>query len=132
MKKDAIRTATTVVVGFGLALLVVGTSPSFQACVYEHQNHEGGDSLQEYIGPLLIFYKIGRSCGGEWLHRHGEGVIALFTIILGIATWLLWRSTKKLVEGADATARHQLRAYVSVTDRKSTRLNSSHANISYA
>ncbi len=112
MKKETIKTATTVVVGFALAFLVVGTSPSFQACIYEHQNHAGGGPLQEHVSRLLSLYKIGRGCGGEWLHKHGEGVIALFTVILGIATWLLWRATKKLVEGADATAEHQLRAYV--------------------
>lgn len=44
-----------------------------------------------------------------------ERVIALFTVILGIATWLLWRATKSLVEGAERTAERQLRAYVSVT-----------------
>src|SRR5258708_24055616 len=114
MKKETIKTATTVVVGFALAFLVVGTSPSFQACIYEHQNHAGGGPLQEHVSRLLSLYKIGRGCGGEWLHKHGEGVIALFTVILGIATWLLWRATKKLVEGADATAEHQLRAYVHI------------------
>lgn len=112
MKKETIKTATTVVAGFGLALLVVGTSPSFQACMYEHQNHAGGAHLQEHVSRLLTFYKIGRGCGGEWLHKHGEAVIALFTVILGIATWLLWRATKKLVEGADKTSERQLRAYV--------------------
>jgi hypothetical protein len=112
MKKETIKTATTVVAGFGLALLVVGTSPSFQACIYEHQNDAGGGPLQEHVSRLLTFYKIGRGCGGEWLHKHGEAVIALFTVILGVATWLLWRATKALVIGAEDTSKRQLRAYV--------------------
>lgn len=45
-----------------------------------------------------------------WLDA--ERVIALFTVILGLATWLLWRATDKLVKGADRTAERQLRAYV--------------------
>ena len=40
--------------------------------------------------------------------------IAFFTIILGIATGLLWRATRSLVRGAENTAERQLRAYVSV------------------
>lgn len=51
-----------------------------------------------------------------WLDA--ERVIAVFTVVLGIATWLLWRATDRLVEGADQTARRQLRAYISVTPKK--------------
>jgi hypothetical protein len=112
LTKESLKTATTIVVGFGLAFLVVGTSPSFQACTQEHQEHAGGGPLQENVGRFLILYNMGRACGGEWLHSHGEAIIALFTVILGIATWLLWRSTKKLVDGAENTAERQLRAYI--------------------
>jgi hypothetical protein len=45
-----------------------------------------------------------------WLDA--ERIIAVFTVILGIATWLLWRATKNLVEGAERNAGIQLRAYV--------------------
>jgi hypothetical protein len=110
--KDGTKTAITVAVGFGLASLILWTSPSFQACIHEHNEHAGSSAVQEYIGRFLIFYKVGRGCGGEWLHKHGEALIALFTIILGIATWLLWRSTKALVQGAEKTAEMQLRAYI--------------------
>lgn len=43
-----------------------------------------------------------------------EWTIAIFTVVLGIATWRLWLATDRLVEGSDATARSQLRAYVMV------------------
>jgi hypothetical protein len=112
LTKEHVKIALTVVSGFALALLIVGTSPSFQSCIYEHQNHAGGGSLQEHVSGFLVYYKVGRGCGGEWLHKHGEAIIALFTIILGIATWLLWRATKRLVEGAEDTAQRQLRAYL--------------------
>lgn len=48
----------------------------------------------------------------EWIDA--ERVIAVFTVILGIATWKLWRATDRLVEGADTAAQRQQRAYVSV------------------
>jgi hypothetical protein len=43
-----------------------------------------------------------------------ERVIAIFTVILGVATWLLWRATDKLVRGAERASEQQLRAYISV------------------
>jgi hypothetical protein len=110
--KEGTKTTITVVVGLGLAFLVLWTSPSFQACVNEHQNHAGDSSTQEYVGRLLFLYETGRGCTGEWLHKHGDALIALFTIILGIATWLLWRATRALVKGAEQTAELQLRAYI--------------------
>ncbi|WMT79485.1 hypothetical protein [Bradyrhizobium sp. Ash2021] len=48
-----------------------------------------------------------------WLDA--ERVIATFTVILGIATLKLWRSTDTLVRGADLNAERQLRAYISFT-----------------
>jgi hypothetical protein len=48
----------------------------------------------------------------EWVDA--ERVIAIFTVILGVATWRLWRVTGKLVEGAEETAQRQLRAYVGI------------------
>ena len=111
LSKEKVKVALTVVAGFGIAFLIVGTSPSFQSCVQEHQQHAAHSAFQEYVGSL---YKTVRGCGGEWLHKNGEAIIALFTVILGIATWLLWRSTKALVAGAEQTAERQLRAYVHV------------------
>jgi hypothetical protein len=52
----------------------------------------------------------------EWIDA--ERVIAVWTIILGIATctlgiatWRLWKSTDRLVRGADMTSERQLRAF---------------------
>ena len=41
-----------------------------------------------------------------------DTLIAAFTALLFWATWLLWRATKKLVQGAKDTSKRQLRAYV--------------------
>jgi hypothetical protein len=62
---------------------------------------------------------------GEWRaavwERTGEDPIALYTLvlmvftgILGGATFLLWRDTRRLATGAEETAERQLRAYVIV------------------
>lgn len=45
-----------------------------------------------------------------------DTLVALFTFGLFVATALLWRATKKLVDGAQETAERQLRAYVSVKE----------------
>jgi hypothetical protein len=44
----------------------------------------------------------------DWSAR----AVALFTFVLAVATFLLWRSTKALADEAHDTARRQLRAYV--------------------
>jgi hypothetical protein len=49
----------------------------------------------------------------EWIDA--ERVIAVWTVVLGIATWRLWSSTDRLVKGADLNAERQLRAYISFT-----------------
>lgn len=46
--------------------------------------------------------------GTDW----SAWAVALFTLVLAGATFLLWRSTKALAEEARNTARRQLRAYV--------------------
>ena len=48
----------------------------------------------------------------KFLVALGTIVIAAFTVVLGIATGFLFLATRSLVQGADATAKAQLRAYV--------------------
>lgn len=47
----------------------------------------------------------------KWLVWY-TGVLAVATILLTFATGMLWLSTKRLVEGAEETAKRQLRAYL--------------------
>jgi len=118
LKKETLQTAATVAIGFGVAFLIVGSSQTFQSCIGEHYHHEPSETLQEGFAQFLIVFKIGSACTGDFVHENAESIIALFTVILGIATWLLWRATKKLVEGADATAKRQLRAYIHVSEAR--------------
>jgi hypothetical protein len=54
-----------------------------------------------------------------------DTLIVCFTALLFAATVALWRSTGNLVQGAETTAQHQLRAYVHV--HKAVRLSPHHA-----
>jgi hypothetical protein len=49
----------------------------------------------------------------EWIDA--ERTIAVFTVILGIATGFLWLATRNLVREAKETSKRELRAYISVT-----------------
>jgi hypothetical protein len=110
--KERTKTTIFVTVWLATAALIIWSSPSFQSCVSEHYHPEPSETFQKGLTQFLVALKIGVGCGGEFVHKNAESIIALFTIILGIATWLLWRATKRLVEGADRTAERQLRAYV--------------------
>ena len=43
-----------------------------------------------------------------------DTLLVIFTGLLFVATWRLWRATDRLVTGAESTAQRELRAYVSV------------------
>ena len=63
-----------------------------QSCIGEHYQPEPSETLQKGFAQLLVMSKVGSGCFGEFVHKNAEAIIALFTIILGIATWLLWRA----------------------------------------
>jgi hypothetical protein len=48
----------------------------------------------------------------DWLDA--ERTIAIFTVVLAIATGFLWWATRRLVHGAEETAQRQLRAYLNM------------------
>jgi len=51
----------------------------------------------------------------EWfVHAYREEIIAVFTVVLALATFSLWRATHNLVRGSERTAQTQLRAYISL------------------
>src|SRR5256885_10410775 len=82
-------------------------------------------------------------------HWDAAGWTACFTLFLTVSTGLLWRSTERAIEKAEASSKKQskdMQAHIAearrlavvaekqldILDRKSTRLNSSHLVISYA
>lgn len=118
MLKERIKTTIFVLAWLGVVVLIVGTSPSFQSCSNEHYHHEASNTLYERVADLLVLFKAWFGCSGEFVHKNAEAIVAVFTIIVGIATWLLWRATKALVVGAEKTAEMQLRAYIHTIGRE--------------
>src|SRR5258705_4982412 len=114
LKKETLQTAARAAIVFGVAFLIVGTSQTFQSCMGEHYQHEPSETFEEGFSQLFIAFKVGSACAGEFIHKIAESIIAFFTVILGVATWALWRATQKLVEGAEDTGKRQLRAYLIV------------------
>jgi hypothetical protein len=92
----------------GFVLWIGWTSPTVKECLSNQYENYGSDPLQEKIGSFFGFLIGSRLCIGDFVHQNGEGIIAIFTVILGIATWFLWRATRNLVEDARTTGTKQL------------------------
>jgi hypothetical protein len=105
------RQARPWLIAIGFLLLcfaILNTSSSFQSCTQEQSQ----SIKSEHLDDLRAWVLAQRAClGGFVQSRHNE-ILAIFTIILAIATIFLWYATRDLVKGAEATAERQLRAYV--------------------
>jgi hypothetical protein len=64
------------------------------------------------VSQFFVYSKIWRGCTGRFIHENHEAIVALFTVILGVATWMLWRATRDLITGSEKISANQLRAYV--------------------
>jgi hypothetical protein len=100
--------------------LILESSSTFQECIHNTKNKEGEYAAQKGVAKIAKIYSIRRDCIGLFLHKNGEAITALFTVVLAfstIALWLstreLWRVTDKTLEHSEDTARKQLRAYMS-------------------
>jgi len=93
---------------FGLFIWIGWTSPTLNQCISDQYKNYSSSALQENGGSFYRLLVGSRLCLGEFVHSTGDGIIAIFTVILGIATWFLWRATRNLVEDARVTATHQL------------------------
>lgn len=109
-----LKTIIFVLFWFGSIVLIVGTSPLFKSCTDEQYHQAAGKTLYENPSQVLILVEVWIGCSGEFIHKYADAIIAVFTVILGVATWLLWRATKALVVGAEDTSARQSRAYVFV------------------
>jgi len=101
----------------------VAGSASFQACIEEAQKQAGDHSAPKGTAQFIGLLNVQSRCTGEFIHKNSEAIIAIFTVILGIATILLWAATRDLVLGADKTAERQLRAYIWTESKVSPNLD---------
>lgn len=88
-----------------LALALISTCRSASSCSLE------SSSTRE----ALLSFRHWVDGNTSFLTALGSLIVAVFTVVLGFATWMLWRSTHELVRGAEKNAERQLRAYLSVT-----------------
>ena len=70
----------------------------------------------QYSNEIVLKCVIGawsdfRSLFDEW---DSERTIAVFTVLLFVATFLLWKATRDLVRSAEKTAERQMRAYLGI------------------
>jgi uncharacterized membrane protein len=101
------------------------TSPTLNECLSHQYENYSGNTFQEKIASLYVFLVGSRLCIGEFIHASGEGIIAIFTVILGVATWFLWRATRNLVEDARATGASQLNVTKTAADAAKTSADAS-------
>jgi hypothetical protein len=99
MGKSKIKALVWVLVFLVLAAWFVGGSKAFQSCIYEAQNQTAEQPAKEGSAKFVSILNLGSNCTGEFVHKNSEAIIAIFTVILGIATILLWAATKALVTG---------------------------------
>ncbi|MDO8354058.1 MAG: hypothetical protein Q7T14_11400 [Aestuariivirga sp.] len=98
------------VIGFAVAGIIfwIGwTTPSLKQCLQEAYYNNPQQPLQEYATNLygsLVGYRL---CVGDLVHASGNGIIAIFTVVLGIATWFLWRADRDLVHEVKTTGSNQ-------------------------
>ena len=100
----------------GFLVWISLTSPKIYECVSTQYKNYHGDTFQENIASLYELLRGSRFCIGDFIDGNGEAVIALFTIILAIATILLWVVTQGILTDSRLTTQQQLRAYVFIRD----------------
>ena len=92
----------------GIIFWIGWTTPSLKQCLQGAYYNNPQQPLQEYATNLygsLVGY---RHCIGDLVHANGNGIIAIFTVVLGIATWFLWRAARDLVHEVKTTGANQI------------------------
>jgi hypothetical protein len=97
-------------------LWIALTSPRLYECVYAQSKYYSDSTIQENIASFYHLVVGSRACIGDFISANGEAVIAFFTIVLAIATILLWIVTQGILSDARRTSEKQLRAYVFLND----------------
>lgn len=101
----------------GVTFWIALTSPTLKQCLQEEYPHKTYQPFPYNIPDLYSSLVGFRFCIGEFIHQNGEGIIAIFTVILGVATWLLWGATRDLVAGAEKAIAIVERPYVIINAR---------------
>lgn len=106
-------------VAFTVCAGIVWRSSDYQNCQTE-KTQKSSDQKTEKRNSVFI---VSIECAGRFTDKNHDSIIAIFTIVLGFGTFLIWWATRDLVEGAERTAERQLRAYVHVEDAQLSHAN---------
>ena len=97
----------------------LGYSAEKQPAQETDQTDAATNSHQKDYSSIIKMLQVGSLRIGKFISRYREEIaaigtfwIAIFTVILGIATVFLYLATRELVQGAEKTAERQLRAYI--------------------
>jgi hypothetical protein len=117
--------------------MLVNYSKTFTDCVHAHKNDNEYQQLRERAGVFAGVLKregaragLLYACGGDFADKNNGAIVAFATVIVGLFTFTLWRSTDRLwqaslehaghaeraIKVAEETAERQLRAYVFVRE----------------
>jgi hypothetical protein len=92
----------------GIIFWIGWTTPSLKQCLQAAYYNNPQQPLQEYVTNLygsLLGYRL---CVGDLVQANGNGIIAIFTVVLGITTWFLWRAARDLVQEVKTTGSNQI------------------------
>ncbi len=97
-----------------IGILLVGTAPSFQACLKEGPPQAASATTAEpqTHGTTVLVARSMRECLTRFYTENRDDIIAGLALILALATIFLWFATRDLVAGTHDFAKMQLRAYL--------------------
>lgn len=113
-----------------LAILIVAVvaaivlfSDAFQQCMNKSYYESSDYEPEKGVAKIFATFRLTKVCTGEFLKVDGEAITAFFTLVVGLFTAALWRSTRALwqvntdaLNHSERTAIRELRAYVSVKE----------------
>jgi hypothetical protein len=105
----------SVLIAFVVALWAIGQSEHFHNCIDNAQYKAAQETKQKKLSDVPITLLMRERCWGDYVDRYGNGIIAVFTIVLAGSTIGLWFVTNRTLAHAENTAKKQLRAYISVS-----------------
>jgi hypothetical protein len=123
------KNSTKVVAAFILPAIIIVAfllsaiegSKTFRYCIEDYQYKAAQQPLPNKIDFVNVPFIVREGCWLDYIDKHAEVVIAIFTIVLTISTVLLWWATKNAANAARIAAEHiptVERAYVKMSHAK--------------
>jgi len=95
-----------------IGILLVGTAPSFQACLKETAPQSAATGEPQTHGTTVAVARTTRDCLKRFYTENRDDIVASIALVLALSTIFLWFATRDLVSGTHDFAKMQLRAYL--------------------